>query len=328
MITVYKVEGDRLVRAENLQSLNPANDIGWIDLLEPTGEEDRSVEDFLKISIPTKEDMQEIELSARLYDEDGADYMTMLCIARKDSDNPVKSPVTFILHCNTLVTVRYHESASFTQYIQKAQKKNGVTLASPGAVMIDILESVVGRIADALEDLGGQIDSISNDIFRARGEKGTVKVRTSELQASIEKIGKKGDLLSMLRESLATIARLTSHYSGTMAEGASKALRLKINTVNRDVVSLGDHANFMSGKVAFLLDATLGMISLEQNQIIKIFSIASVVFLPPTLVASVYGMNFKFMPELESAFGYPLALAAMVVSAILPILYFRRKGWL
>ncbi|PZO86405.1 MAG: magnesium transporter [Micavibrio aeruginosavorus] len=323
----YKVSGDKL---ENVADIGvegiPEDGPVWIDLASPTAEEDKLVEDLLKISIPTKEDMQEIELSARLYDEDGADYMTMLCIAQIASDDPVKAPVTFILYKNTLVTVRYHELTAFNQYLQKAQKKNGVPLPSAHGIMADIIESVIGRIADSLEFLGGEVDNLSAQIFREK--RGTIKSRTNILQSSIQVVGAKGDLLGMLRESLSSIARLVSHMSITLPEGAPRLLKSKLATVSRDVASLGDHAGFMSGKMNFLLDATLGMINLQQNQIIKIFSIAAVVFLPPTLVASIYGMNFQHMPELGARFGYPAALAAMVVSALVPILYFRRKGWL
>ena len=148
------------------------------------------------------------------------------------------------------------------------------------------------------------------------------------LQSSIRKIGAKGDLIGMLRESLATISRLLSHYTGVTAEAPNKALRIKLSALGRDVYSLNDHAGFLSGKMNFLLDATLGMINLEQNQIIKIFSIAAVVFLPPTLVASVYGMNFRFMPELDWIYGYPVAITLMIVTGIIPLLYFKKKGWL
>ncbi len=326
MIRAFKVAGDRLLELEALGEFNPAVDIGWIDLLNPTAEEDGMVEDLLKISIPTKEDMQEIELSARLYEEDGAEYLIMLAVSQVHIDDPVKSPVTFILHGNTLVTVRYSEFLSFSHYLQRAKKKNGVMLASAGALMLDIIESFINRVADSLELMGGEMDDLSREIFRAK--KITVKRKTGMLQSAIRKVGAKGDLVSMLRESLITIVRLLAHYGDKIEGGQDKALRSRIRMLTRDVASLSDHAGFLSGKMTFLLDATLGMINLEQNQIIKIFSIAAVVFLPPTLVASVYGMNFKFMPELDWTYGYPLAVTLMIVTAFIPLLYFKKKGWL
>lgn len=324
MIRIYKVSGDRLVEVESLQDFNPGADTGWIDLLNPTAEEDKTVEDFLRISVPTKEDMQEIELSARLYSEEGVEYLTMLAISQVHIDDPIKSPVTFILGGNTLVTVRYSEFLSFSAYVQKAKKKNGVTIVSPGGLMIDIIESFVNRIADSLEVLGADMDTLSRDIFRAKNI--SIKRKTGMLQSAIRKIGAKGDLISMLRESLVTFARLLAHCNDKPDE--AKALRGRIRTLTRDVSSLEDHAGFLSNKMNFLLDATLGLINLEQNQIIKIFSIAAVVFLPPTLVASVYGMNFHHMPELDWPLGYPMALLAMLAAALVPLAYFKKKGWL
>jgi magnesium transporter len=324
MIRIFKVAGDRLVEVESLQDFNPAADTGWIDLLNPSAEEDKTVEDFLKISIPTKEDMQEIELSARLYSEENVEYLTMLAISQVHIDDPIKSPVTFILGGNTLITVRYSEFLSFSAYVQKAKKKNGVTIMSPGGLMVDIVESFVNRVADALEALGADMDTLSRDIFRAKNI--SIKRKTGMLQSAIRKIGGKGDLISMLRESLVTFARLLAHCNDKPDE--AKALRGRIRTLTRDVSSLEDHAGFLSSKMSFLLDATLGLINLEQNQIIKIFSIAAVVFLPPTLVASVYGMNFHHMPELDWPLGYPMALLAMLAAALIPLAYFRKKGWL
>lgn len=326
MLRVWKVEGDRLRELSGLAEATSARDIFWIDMLSPTVEEDADVERLLGISIPTKEEMQEIEVSARLYEENGADYMTCIAVAQMHVDDPIKTPVTFILYKNTLVTIRYNELTPFQQYIARAQKTGGVQVASPPGIMQDIVESFINRIADSIEVLGVDVDQISRSIFRDR--KANIRYKTDMLQVSIRKVGAKGDLLGMLRESLATISRVLSHLYALTGEVNNKVLKQKIGVLNRDVISLNDHAAFMSTKMNFLLDATLGMINLEQNQIIKIFSIAAVVFLPPTLVASVYGMNFHHMPELDSIYGYPLALAGMVASALVPLLYFKKKGWL
>lgn len=328
MITLYKIVDGRLEIVENLIQLNKASDIGWIDLLNPSVEEDKQIEEFLGLSIPTKEDMKDIELSSRLYSEDGAEFRTMTAVSKVHLDDPVKTPVTFILLQNFVVSVRYAELTSFKLYQQQAMKKGGVPHAAAEAVMLDILEATTDRIAESLEALGNEIDEISGNIFRTR--KKTPKSKTGILQFSIRQVGAKGELLNMLRESLATISRLLSHHYIHQAEDhePSKIIRQKMQTLNRDVDSLNDHAAFLSGKMNFLLDATLGMINLEQNQIIKIFSIAAVVFLPPTLVASVYGMNFRHMPELEWMYGYPYALGLMIAAAVLPLLYFKKKGWL
>ncbi len=326
MINIYKIDGDHLTQLDNISDADSLRDVLWIDLISPTIEEDRATEACVKISIPTKEDMQEIELSARLYDEAGADYLTMLAVSQVHIDEPVKSPVTFIIYNNVLVTVRYNEFMSFSQYLQRSRKKNGVLLPTAQGLMLDIIESFINRIADSLEALGGDIDTVSYDIFRSK--KISAQRKNNMLQVSIRKIGAKGDLLGMLRESLTSITRLLTHHTGQLPDSATKHVRHKIGMLNRDVTSLNDHAGFLSGKMNFLLDATLGMINLEQNQIIKIFSIAAVAFLPPTLVASVYGMNFHHMPELDWPFGYPMAVALMLLSALVPLYFFKKRGWL
>jgi magnesium transporter len=177
-----------------------------------------------------------------------------------------------------------------------------------------------------MENTSDEIDLISHEVFRTRIRD---KQKPQDLQSVIESIGRKGELLTMARESLLSIIRLTSfHQVGGEGKKATAAVRQEVKTLQRDATALADHAAYLSSKVNFLLDATLGLINLEQNQIIKIFTVASVAFLPPTLVASIYGMNFSLMPELRWEFGYPLAIMVMIFSAILPFVYFKRRGWL
>src|SRR5262249_23008530 len=151
-----------------------------------------------------------------------------------------------------------------------------------------------------------------------------------DFEAIIEQLGAKGDLLAMIRESLVSLNRLLAYHTTTVTtdKGPNKDAAAWVRDMTQDVTALSDHATYLSNKTSFLLDATLGLINLEQNQIIKIFSIAAVVLLPPTLVATIYGMNFKAMPELEWSFGYPWALSLIVITALVPFLWFRRKGWL
>ena len=164
---------------------------------------------------------------------------------------------------------------------------------------------------------------MSRDVFsRSGGE------TSRDFQKLIARIGRAGDLATKARESLVSIGRLLAFAIQASQARGRKGSGSRLKTVGRDVASLSDHASFLNQKINFMLDATLGMINIEQNAIIKIFSVAAVVFLPPTLIASIYGMNFTDMPELGLPFGYPLALALMVVSAILPYWYFKRRGWL
>jgi magnesium transporter len=329
MLRLFVSNNDHLeIAACDLASV-PAKPAGaaWYDLFNPTPEEDRFVAASLGIDIPTREEMKDIEPSARLYKEAGAEFMTMTAMANLDTDQPVKSPVTFVLRENILVTVRYSDPKPFKLFAIRAAKSGGVLRGGGEAVMLGLIEAFIDRLAQVLENTSDEIDHISHEVFRSRGSGD--KREPQDLQSVIERIGRKGELLTMTRESLLSILRLTSfHQAGGEGKKATAALRQEAKTLQRDATALADHAAYLSNKVNFLLDATLGLINLEQNQIIKIFTVASVAFLPPTLVASIYGMNFELMPELKWMFGYPLAIMIMVASAILPFAYFKRRGWL
>ncbi|HHZ08996.1 MAG TPA: magnesium transporter CorA family protein [Rhizobiales bacterium] len=334
MLRIYTGQNGHLAAVGGVEDIGNAN-VLWLDLLSPSPDEVKLVEAQIGIEIPTRDEMAQIELSERLYSEDGAEFMTMTTVAQIESDDPVKVPISFILKGHTLVSVRYLDTKPFMTYASKAQRGSMVSCSSGEAVMLGLLEAVIDRAADALERIGDEIDAISLEVFRNTSESATKKTRN--LQSLIERIGRKGDTLTKLRESLVSIVRLAAYHSavetGSRATDAArrkapKDIRERVKLIQRDAASLGDHAIFLSGKINFLLDATLGLINLEQNQIIKIFSVAAVVFLPPTLVASIYGMNFDVMPELQWTLGYPWALGLMVLSAVVPFLYFKRRGWL
>jgi magnesium transporter len=297
----------------------------WIDLVNPTPEDESSIEQRLGIDIPTREEMEEIEISSRLYHEDGASFMTAMLPAQADGDDPQIAPVTFVLTGEYLVTVRYHEPRAFHTFPIRAQKVP-MGCESADGVFVALLEAIVDRVADILERAGRDIDRLSRDVFRNTGGRPT---RSQNFQEVLESIGRNGDLISNIRDSLVTLERLNGFLSHrNLVQKSAKELRERVKTLSRDVRSLADHAGFLSQKITLLLDATLGMINIEQNAIIKIFSVAAVVFLPPTLIASIYGMNFEYMPELNWPFGYPFAIGLMVLSAILPYVYFKRRGWL
>jgi len=328
MLRIYAGQNGHLVSIAGLEALGEGRSPLWLDLYNATVEEVRLVEQALQIEIPTKDEMAEIELSDRLYREHGAEFMTMTVVANIDAESSVKSPITFILKGETLVTVRHVEPRPFVTYAAKAQRESAEPCTSGEMTMLGLIEAVIDRTADALERISDEVDGISHDVFQNKAK--TVSKKTRDLQSLIVRIGLKGDLLTKLRESLVSIQRLASYHSA-VAKSARKGRKdtaQRVRLIQRDAASLADHAIFLSGKINFLLDATLGLINLEQNQIIKIFSVAAVVFLPPTMVASIYGMNFEVMPELHYSFGYPLALAIMAASALLPFLYFKRRGWL
>jgi len=328
MLRAYIREGDRLVPTDfDPTSEAKLSGAVWYSLTDPTREEDKFVEACLGIDIPTRREMQDIEPSARLYSEAGAEFMTITALVEDDAGQPVKTPITFVLRNNQLVTVRYADPKPFRLYERLVSRPSTGEFGGE-RVMIGLLESFIDRLAQLLENTGDEIDQISREVFGNKVKKPTRKAH--DLQSLIERIGKKGDTLTLARESLVSITRLTSFHQtlGTTDVKTTKELRQGLKTLQRDAAALSDHAAFLSAKINFLLDATLGLINLEQNQIIKIFSVAAVVFLPPTLVASIYGMNFNFMPELSWPFGYPFAIGLMILSAIVPYLFFKRSGWL
>jgi len=325
MLTVYDAVDGALVKREGEPDVAPAS--VWVDLVNPTREEDQRVERALSITVPTREEMSEIEASSRLYFEGGAHYMTALVLHQADvhGDPPLATPVTFVLTGQRLVTVRYVEPRAFQIFLGRAQRKDAACM-SGAAVLVGLLEAIIDREADRVERIQGEVDMLSQTIFAVRGGERT---RTRRFDVNIRNIGREGELTSRSRESLLTLDRLLTYLAHAMSErGDEKALRARVKTASRDVQSLADHIGYMSTKITFLLDATLGMINNEQNTIIKIFSVLAVALMPPTLVGTIYGMNFKHIPELEWLWGYPFALALMVVSAVLPWLYFKRKGWL
>jgi len=322
MLSVYVPHGASLERIEVGQGSAVPESAIWFDLVTPTLTEDKLLERHLGIAVPTREEMQEIEVTSRLYVENGARYMTATLMCQSDTDMPKTTPVTFILSGHRLITVRYEDPRPFLIVGNKLGRTCPAG-ATGETVLMDLLDAVVDRAADILERIGAEVDQVSHDIFEPE-----VDAKPSH-QDILKAIGRKGDLTSKVRESLVSIGRLLLYLANEAdAMRWAKETRSQLRGMQRDVQSLSDHATYLSNKITFLLDAMLGVVFIEQNNIIKIFSIAAVVLMPPTLVASIYGMNFKSIPELEWAFGYPYALCLIVIAAVLPYLWFRRMGWL
>src|SRR5436305_6268289 len=325
MLSVYVPSDSSLkkVTEADLAAL-PENAV-WVDLVKPTAAEDRAVERLAGIAVPTREDMQEIEISSRLYIENGARYMTATLMCNSDSDMPKTTAVTFILAGHRLVTVRYDEPKPFALVEHKLARSCAAAITCE-MVLMELLDAVIDRCADILERCGADIDQVSHDIFEPESERHGHAKQYSQILIAI---GRKGDLTSKVRESLVSIGRVVTFLSAVM-EGVkwSKDMREQLKTMQRDVASLTDHSSYLSNKITFVLDAMLGVVNLEQNNIIKLFSVMAVVLMPPTLVASIYGMNFKVMPELEWQHGYAYALFSMVLAAVLPYFLFKWKKWL
>jgi len=324
MLTAYVPSASGLKKFDSLQPDALPGEAIWIDMKTPSPGEDKAVEKLVGIEIPTREDMQEIEISSRLYTENGARYMTATLMCGADSLAPRTTPVTFILTDHRLVTVRYDEPRPFALIAAKLGRSCSPNITGDG-LLLEILDAVIDRCADILERAGADVDSVSSQIFEPSAEKGHARSYSQILLT----IGKKGDITSKVRESLVSIGRLISFVTVETDAGRwSKEQKAQFKTLQRDVSSLTDHASYLSSKITFVLDAMLGVVNLEQNNIIKLFSVMAVVLMPPTLIASIYGMNFKLMPELDWPHGYPIALIMMLIAAVLPYMFFKWKRWL
>jgi magnesium transporter len=323
MITLFDCAGSALVRREGLGAITEAT--VWIDLLNPDATEEAEIERILGLDVPTRAEMREIEVSSRFYSENGAYFMTSLLILSSGTETPVLANVTFILVGKRLVTVRYSEPKAFQIVADRCSK--GDPASEDGAqLLISLLEIVIQRQADHIEKIQDEVENLAPQIFGQRSAGGP---RERRLEVMLRTVGKLGDRTSRGMESAVSVHR-TLHYfaDAARARGDGDTLISRIDSAGRDISSLVEHLRALSGRTAFLLDATLGMIANEQNQIIKLFSVMAVMLMPPTLVASIYGMNFEHMPELHWQWGYPMALIAMLISAVVPFLYFRKKGWL
>ena len=301
MLTIYEVRSGALEPHKNPRRITEQTI--WIDLLNPKREEERKVERALKLEVPTREEQREIEASSRLYQENGAHFMTATVLYQTETAEPATTPITFILAGNRLITLRYAEPHAFSIFAARCRKPDP-SLTTGTAVLIGLIETIVDRMADFIERIQGEVDTLSHSIFEMKG--GTAS-RQRRFDVILKSIGREGELTSRARESAHSLGRLLTFLTQVANERKEdKLLKARVRTAARDVVSLADHVSYLSNKIVFLLDATLGMINIQQNDIIKIFSIAAVVFLPPTLVASAYGMNFEFMPELKWVLRLPL----------------------
>ncbi|HSI42559.1 MAG TPA: magnesium transporter CorA family protein [Xanthobacteraceae bacterium] len=325
MLFAYCPRGSALERVIVDENGPVPDDAIWLDLLSPTPNEDRLVELAVGLSVPTREEMVEIEPSSRLYVESGARFMTGSVVCNADTDRPTLAVVTFILRARRLVTVRYDEPKPFSLVVGKLGRACSGQMTGD-QLLFELLDAIVDRAADIIEHLGASIDGVSQRIFEPDDGDGDVNERH---RALLREVGRKADLASKVRESLVSIARLVTFLGAdTGVNGLSKDQKAMLKSMHRDAASLNDHVSYLADKITFLLDATLGMVSIEQNNIIKIFAVLSVVLMPPTLIASVYGMNFTHMPELEWRLGYPLAMLAMLAAAVVPYMVFKWKRWL
>jgi magnesium transporter len=329
MATAYlkTPEGVKTLELNRIQYL-PRETI-WLDLLQPSSDEERHVESFLGIEVPTEQEIEEIEDSSRFYEKNESIYLTVSLLTRLDAGQPSSTDVRFILTPRRLISVRYVESKPFRIFSNRLLRDIEASESSD-LMMERMLELVVDDLADILEETALNVDTLARRVFFSSipGKPTENGAEQMDLKAMITEIGRYGEFISEARLSVFNMNRLLIFLSQSRLKWWQADTRSRLQTLLRDVRSLTEHATFLSNRVNFILDATLGMVNIEQNKIIKIFSVAAVVFLPPTLIASIYGMNFKWLPELHWEFGYPFSLCLMVLAAVGPYLYFKHRGWL
>ncbi len=324
MIRAYRMIEGRNEPLDGVPSVEALRQACWIDLNAPSTADRQLVEQTFGIELPTREEMREIELSSRVYREAGGAFMTATVLCRADAPVPETMDITFVLTGDTLITLRFDDPKPFYGFHNQVTKQ-GVRLDNGISSFLSLLDAILDRIADVLEGAGRDVTAVARELLI---EGHTGHLNSDQQHLLLKRIARAHDLTAKARESLVTLTRIIA-FTGTVRELANeKTLRARLKTLSQDAQSLADYTAFLSSNIAFQLDALLGVVGIEQNNIVKIFSVAAVVFLPPTLVASIYGMNFHFMPELDWPYGYPLAIALMIISVIVPFLYFKRRGWL
>jgi magnesium transporter len=303
-------------------------DAQWIDLLEPTDDEKKRVVEATGLSIATEQELSAIETSSRLAYDGNAIYLSMPLVAKVEGQPAVVRPIGFILSRDKLVTIRFHRSRAFHNFLD-IQHRVPMEAAAPIDIFILLLEAISDRLADLLESIRDELDAISKQIFLdMRIDKAKPSRKGDELQEVLKSLGRSADVMSSVRDSLLGVGRILPYVTQIAASWIDREMRDRIKSLRQDVASLADYDSHLNQKLQFLLDATLGLINNAQNSIIKVLTVVSAVGVPPTLVASIYGMNFKDMPELNWAFGYPYGLTLILLSAILPLIWFKRRGWL
>jgi magnesium transporter len=321
MIRIHR-RGENGCRALDAPVAGPLDpDVLWIDLVAPTREEELSVETALGgLPLPTREEMAALEASSRFYRERGATYVTVDLLHRGDEEVPFLDPVTFVVTPGPLVTIRYFDPRPFAMLEDALQRDEAVCSTAPG-LALHLFEMVIDRTSDVLSRSAARVQEVGEEIFAERG-------RATSFEPFINRLGRARLANARLEQSLAGLMRAFVFLGLDDRIEKDVEARDHLASLTRDARSLTDHNHAVAASVDFQLNAALGLINIQQSSIIKIFSVAAVAFLPPTLIASIYGMNFDHMPELAWPWAYPAALVAMVVSAILPLAWFRKRGWL
>jgi magnesium transporter len=310
MITVFPSEGGTLA------------DAVWIDLKSPTDEERAEVEQATGIKPPTRAEVSAIEASSRLQRVGKALHLSTPLVGL--GEVPHLSPVGFVLSADRLITVRFDRFGAFDQAAGYARDDGDLTSLG---VFTCLFESIVDKVADALEDCAAELDQVSRAVFHQKNHRRNAERTEIFQRQTLARVGRIGERASQIRDVLLGVGRIVPFVLEVRHESAPDAIAARLKAVRQDIVSLNDYEAHLAGKVQFLLDAVLGFITISQNDIFKVLTVASIVGIPPTLMAGVYGMNFKVMPELNWHYGYAFGWAAIIVSALIPLAWFKWKGW-
>lgn len=330
MLTLHNCTPEYADYAPDLTWTSLPQDIVWVDILNGSAEEIAFIERVAKCHIPSLAELAEIESSSRLRFDHGALYLSTPVVGHALSGEPQSTPIGFILNPKLMITVRFAELTAFSAFAKQLTTSDNK--ADSINAFLGLMDAIIDRAADVLEGVGSDLDQMSQRIFGSKLNIATVQKRparaTADLRDILRHIGRCGDLASKIRDSLLGVGRIIPYITNKGCDWFSPELRTHLETQKYDIASLTDYDVHLSNKVQLLLDATMGLINIEQNNIVKVLTVVSVVGVPPTLIAGIYGMNFHNMPEYSWAFGYQYGLIVIILSAILPLLWFKVRGWL
>jgi magnesium transporter len=304
------------------------SEVNWIDVVHPDAREIAFLERTLGIDVPTLETLSEIETSSRLRSAKEWLYLSIPMIHRADGFMPALTPLGFVLSKDVLLTVRFQHMKAFDDVLETISRCPA-QVGGSGA-LADILEVIVDHAADVLEGVGGDLDRLTEEIFgtnAASFRRHRPREDGDKLRGVTRKIGRNGDLTSKIEDLLLGMRRVVAYVAANAAPYLEAGIRAKLESLQRDIDSLNDYETHLTDKIHFLLDATLGLANIDQNNIFRILTVVSVIGIPPTFVASMYGMNFKNIPEYDWSFGYQYGLLLIALSAIVPIIWFKWRGW-
>lgn len=324
MLNIYTPKATASGSQDLADQGGPHNALWW-DLLDGTDEEKARVEQATGLQVPTRAQISEIESSSRLHVDGDAIHVSAPAVSRSDSGTLVVSPIGFVLSPDHLVTVRFAALPSMETFASRFKTHATVDTTSSD-VFTGLMEAIVDRLADVLEQIEAHLDEISGAIFHYEERQPGRTDRA--LRETLRHIGQTGDHISKLRDSLLALDRIVPFVADNGQAWISRRLTPRFRMLHGDIGSLKEFDEHLSNKVQFLLDASLGLIGIGQSDIFKILTVVSVVGIPPTLVAGIYGMNFKNMPELNWAWGYEYGWAVMIISAIVPLIWCKLRGWI